>query len=322
MTATEYRDYVDKLDGTQLPVLGSHLFTGVPDSIRVTADALRTAITNHGLPSTLAPKEIDAANAFRKATGRERFKLGYAFGRGTAEVTCRPVVSDHKRIVRHIVREVRMPRDEKLVYEPRVGTVTFFKSERKADGSRGLPVMTIEIADNIRPDERDVIRPALKALRADYEDLCVHYDGNAIRAVLRGSLAWLDAILVGTGRSAYFVPRGRAEDLARTREMFTSLSDKVEFHAVPLIDMPEQRDWVAQSLISETQLMCSRLLEDLDGETDPNKRVLGDAMDKLRQVKARTREYTELLEISDVELQLSTAKLESAINKAIATVAA
>jgi hypothetical protein len=153
-------------------------------------------------------------------------------------------------------------------------------------------------------------------MRSDYECFRTHYDGTALRTVLRAAMADVNAILVGASRSgAYFVPHLNDDRLMAIRDLFRGLSEKVEFHLTPVIDMPDQRDWLTKAAISETELKAATLIEEFADLRTITPKAVQRAQAELRKLEARGDEYALLLDVSAERLNMSLGKLRTAVEK-------
>lgn len=251
------------------------------------------------------PPPIDPTNAFKKATGRERFRLKYKGpGMQDAEVVAEDVASDQHRIVRHMVRKLKVTAKEQLRYDPKVGELTFFKP-----GATGAGRLNVALAPGLPDAERQILQGEVDKMRADFDDLCHRYAGPAIRGVLRKALDSVDAVLVGAGRTGvYFVPRVHDETLAAIRDMFGSLSKQIEVHLQPVLDMPGQRDWLTDAAVSETEIAAKRLLDEVAGMKKPTSDVVARITRDLRRLEQRGAQYAELLDVTQERVNLSLTR--------------
>ena len=300
MTTDTFEHYRQALAG--LPAdkfIGSILWFTVPDP-SITRSDLEQHFFDLGLDERFLPRPISAVNAFRRATGEAENEYDLPQEGQSALLFIEEVDYDSERVERHVMRRVRDRKGKQLSYET-VGQAVFYRASRAAK-ARGLGGESVKwtILDQrltLRSDEHDIVRDFINETNQSYRHLCDYLTPDAIRAVFRNYIAFLNAISVRPSGGVYFVHRTRQDTVDLLTELARRLSGGVALHSLPLIDTEEQRDMLSEAYQDEVEKEVEKLLGQVaeinakhKGKIPPGK--YAELQEAWNDLSERSKEYT------------------------------
>jgi hypothetical protein len=219
-------------------VLGRVVMVTITDEPVAHADVSKWFMQNH-LNSSFLPPPIKAVNAFKKATTQvdgEKYDLG---GGLTASVLTRDVSSTDDFICRHIVREVKDSANRRLAFDKTIECY-FYRAKNGVAGTERFR-MTID-NDPLRPGERDRMDGLIKDIQARYNRYVNYLDGQALRAIVRNYLKFLNGIEIQGG--TYFVHSSRNNELQALKRVVELMGGGCRMHLIPLVNLDSERQMV------------------------------------------------------------------------------
>lgn len=276
------------LEGGELPSLGYVVLYEVGD-VDSTLGELSEWFDELGLDPGFLPNPQRQCDAYERVTSSSgTVKYDTSDDPETADPGCGiTLMIRHVRrvrrqnILRHLVREVRDPENEKLRYDAHLADLAFeFTPGDEDDHGTGAFDVTLDDDElaKLTPYEAAAVKTMLTAIRMDYENRCAFIDAAKVRAMVRNYIASLNPIKLKSSGGVYFVGREHTATLtglAELLERFTN--DNTNLMRLPLIDVVEARDLLTSSLITQTHDRLQSLSVDLAAAqaagVGPDKRV-------------------------------------------------
>jgi len=214
-----------------------------------------------------------------------------------------PPRADDRQIVRQLTREVRDAKGRKvpLDYE-KVGDLVFYKPVTRGSVKSARVRATLD--PTLSPSEHATLEQLLKVFNEAYIGYCNFHDGQKIRAIMRGYLAKLNAIMMQ--KSLYFVHASRADELLRFQEFVSGLKTDGKSTAklllIPLADLPHLRKEVVDVFQREATKELALVVSDIAKLRDTRKTISAEAYAKLKgqydDIMTNATEYSRKLNIS------------------------
>jgi len=315
----KYRRVAEQLPEEAL--LGQLLWFSIT-SADVNLEKAQQELVNLGLPEDALPKVLRPADVFRRAA-RE---MGHRFkpvDDTRSEVLVRAVGEDDDKAYRHLMLERADYRTGKArrVYYEKVGEIVFTRGTKNKYGYSGFGVevidTTADLTGDLLPEERAWLDAAMEGFEARFQHLMSHMDSHAVRAFVRKEIARLDGVCVKESGGVYFVRQSGAEDLKKLQVWVNRIGS--QFHTVPLLDLADQRQMIAQAFEEETVAEVQRLMDEIAGilqaGTAIEERTFDQYGTRAAELTRRINEYAEMLgdrsELAALQVQLFTGQLVS-----------
>ncbi|OLT13318.1 hypothetical protein BJF79_20830 [Actinomadura sp. CNU-125] len=311
--------YTAALEGEGAPLLGHLVLYSVFDG-RVTRDDLERWFLELGLDSAFLPPPIRPVDAFEQITGRKAIRLTYpldgqrpviAGGKrarratdGTAHeatLMLRHVRRDSRRIVRHLVREVRDEQQARLTYDTDLAELVF---ARDSSGAAGPGAGSLQITPDhaaiaqLSPDERSTVHAVLAKLRESYDHRCVFFTSDRLRALIRAYVESMDALRVRPSGGVYFVHRAHTDRLASLRELVSRMGGDSSLVRVPIPDQDEMREMIIAAFTTKARDDLESLAHDI--ATAQSSGAHGPDVEQLyrrfQELRATTKQHSDLLD--------------------------
>lgn len=290
--------------------------TTVP--VRVPEDVLPEWFDEFDLDPRYLPPRIKKVEVFRRVTtdfGKDEYAL--TDGR-TVKLRVQEIDYTPDFVLRHIMRDVIDKRKQTAV-TAHVATVKFFRAGRTSGAKRGGDVYKQEILHtltelgldgkptgrtfNLAAQERTRVETVLTKIREAYDDRCINYHSDALRAVIRNYLVDLNAISVKPNGAVYFVHMSRQSTIDSLQKLVERIGQGCTFHQIPLLDTHEQRQMLTDAFQDEVQDDVRLLLADIAKHNEKAKKAAGKISPKkyaefnsrLQNVMSRADEYTRVL---------------------------
>lgn len=261
--------------------LGSLLYFSISGADVNLANAKRD-LSAAGLKTETLRRNLRPVDAFRKATNEFKKRFSTTPTGIKSELMVRPVGEDGAQSYRHLVLErtvVQQGKKRRLFYD-KVGELTFTRGVKKNGEYEGHGVeakrMTNHIASPLTTEEDQWLTEKLVTFEDRYNHLLAYMDSHAVRTFVREYIYSLSGICVKGSGGLYFVAQDHAEEIAKLGEWVRSVGS--EFHALPLLNLVDQRDMILEAFEEETIEEVERLM----GEV---KRILDDPS---RQIEEKT----------------------------------
>lgn len=292
----------------------------------VNLDTMRDELVKRSLRDDTLKKRLRHIDAFKKATNEIATKFTKHVDHQHA-VLVRPVGQDSQESHRHIVfeRAVFRAGQRRRVEHETIWRIMYDRGVRERDGS--IAQDTIHVEQQIvpglvlAPEEKQWLEETIGAdgeqLRQRFEHYCSHLDSHGVRTFVRGYLDLLGAINVkgSGGGGLYFVPQKHSAELADLADFIKSIGSHM--HLIPLLDIVNQREMLAEAFVSDTldelralSMEMGKILE------NPSRTITEDTYDayvtKAAGLMTKAGEYEDLLdrslETANLELQMFKVK--------------
>jgi hypothetical protein len=249
----------------------------------VNLDELREQVIALGLKDDTLKKRLRPIDAFKKACNDVAVKFTKTVD-AQHGFMIRPVGQDAQESHRHIVFEraiFKTGQKRRIEYDT-VMKLIYNRGYR--DGNTGqvvedsVYVERVPTPGLILSDEEE--KWLLKTvgteeneganLKKRYKHYSTHLDSHGVRTFVREYLYSLGAINVkGAGGGLYFIQQKHAAELRDLASLITGIGSSM--HLIPLLDIVEQRDMLAEAFISDTMeevrqvsVEMSKILKDKD----------------------------------------------------------
>jgi hypothetical protein len=302
----------------------------------VNLEEMREEVVKRGLREETLKRRLRHIDAFKKASN----EIGTKFTKHPDHqnsIMVRPVGQDAQESHRHIVFERAVFRvgQRRRVEHETIWRIMYDRGARDRDGN--ITNDSIHVEEQIvpglllEPEEKTWIEETIgedgEKLRERFEHYCTHLDSHGVRTFVRGYLGLLGAINVkgSGGGGLYFVPQKHAEELRDLAGLINSIGSNM--HLIPLLDIVDQRDMLAEAFVADTLDELRALSIEMGKILDnPTRTITEDTYDayvtKAATLMTKASEYEALLDktldSANIELQVfrvKTLSLASRVRK-------
>jgi hypothetical protein len=274
--------------------------------VSVSYETLKQHFDDLNLDASFLPSPIRKVDAFRAASTAAKDNYPLPTEGQFAELLVREVTFDLDQVIRHVMREVRDTRGEKLSYD-HVATLKFFRGGRIADNRRhsGDHYRT-QILHGLSPLDREHVQNLVTTFEANYVTLSDSLQSQALRAVIRSYVSYLNAIIVKPTGGVYFVHHSRQPTLDALQELVRRIGQGCSFEQFPLVNTHDSRQMLTEAFQSEVENACRELLAEI-AALNEKARTNGDRINvkkyaemngRYQEVLSRSEEYTRVLGLS------------------------
>lgn len=261
-TNTAMHGYTAAID--QLPqeaFLGSLLYFSI-SMADVNLENARRDLEAAGLSTDTLRKNLRPVDAFRKAT-REFGKKFAVRDDVRSELLVRPAGEDGEQVyVQLILERVIMQKNQKRrIFYEKVGALTFTRGHKKDGEYIGHSVEAVRTTDNLptplTADEDQWLTEKLITFQDRYDHLLRYMDSHAVRTFVREYIYDLSGTCVKESGGLYFIKQDHADTVGKLQSWVKSIGS--EFHALPLLNLSEQREMILEAFEEETVKEVERL---------------------------------------------------------------
>lgn len=282
----------------------------------VNLEQARTDLDDAGLSTTRLRKLLRPVDAFKKSTREFGHKFPVRNG-VRSELMVRPVGEDGEQAHRHLILErvvMQAGRKRRVFYE-KVGEIVFTrgKPKRRNGGEySGYGVearrTTDHLATPLTAEEDAWLSEMLDGFEGRFQHLIENMDSNAVRAFVR---EFISEELMGTcvkeSGGLYFVSQDFADQVEALGEWVRSIGS--QFHALPLLNLGDQRAMVLQSLEEETVKEVDILMGQIGKILgDPDRKIEEKTFDafglRAAELTQKLDQYAQMLGVRAEEAQL------------------
>lgn len=257
--------------------LGSLIYFSISGADVNLANAHRD-LTAAGLSTGTLRKNLRPVDAFRKATNEFKRRFSENAHGIRSELMVRPVGEDGAQSYRHLVLErtvVQKGKRRRLFYD-KVGELTFTRGVKKNGEYENHGVeakrMTNNIASPLTIEEDQWLSEKLITFADRYNHLLAYMDSHAVRTFVREYVYDLSGICVKGSGGLYFVGQQHAAELNKLGTWVKSIGS--EFHALPLLNLVEQREMILEAFEEETIEEVERLMGEVAKIlSDPSRQI-------------------------------------------------
>lgn len=292
----------------------------------VNLETMRDELAARGLREDTLKKRLRHIDAFKKATNEIATKFT-KFHDHQHSIMVRPVGQDAQESHRHIVFERAVFRvgQRRRVEHETIWRIMYDRGARDRDGN--IKDDSIHVEQQIVPglaleaEEKQWLEETIGEdggkLRERFEHYCTHLDSHGVRTFVRGYLDLLGAINVkgSGGGGLYFVPQKHSAELRDLADLIKSIGSHM--HLIPLLDIVDQREMLAEAFVSDTLDELRALSIEMGKILDnPSRTITEDTYDayvsKAAELMTKASEYESLLdrslESANLELQVFKVK--------------
>lgn len=256
---------------TQLPddALLGHLVMFTIREHYYDRDHIAATLARLQMNPNLLPAAGRGIDAFRKATSSvDDFDYQLPDG-NIAHILVRDVDADKELVTRHLIREIRDASNRRLAYS-KIGEAVFYRPVVRAGARRAdTQIIRVTIDHSTLVDaERHAMQPVLDRINEVYNRHLNFIDDMKVRAMMRAALLNFDAVVVKGG--VYFAPIDQHHNLDKLTELISATASGSLMHLVPILDQPEQREMVIESLQAATETDLAALVETMTAARTKN----------------------------------------------------
>lgn len=315
---SSYVDAIDKLP--EEAFLGSLVFFSI-SMADVNLQNAHRDLAAAGLSTDLLKENLRPVDAFRKASKRIEKKFKPVNG-VRSEILIRPVGEDGEQAYRHVVLEravMQAGKKRRLFYE-KIAELTFTRGVKKNGEYSGHSVecrrTTNHLADALTAEEDQWLTEQLVTFQDHYDHLLNYMDSHAVRTFVREYIYNLSGTCVKESGGLYFIKQDHADEIAKLGEWVNSIGS--EFHALPLLNLAEQRDMILEAFEEETVKEVENLMGKVaDILKDPDRKIeekTYDAFaDRATELATKVQEYNAMLNTradrAQAEIQMYAAQM-------------
>ena len=244
----------------------------------VNLDDMRAELAARNLRPDTLKKRLRPVDAFKKAANDVATK----FAKRNDEqhsLLVRPVGQDSAESHRHVVfeRAVFKTGQRRRVEHETVWKLIYDRGRRDRQGNITDDAIYAEeqvlVGVALEPEEQTWLDTHIghdgARLRERYEHYRTHLDSHGVRAFVREYLYLLGATNIKSngGGGLYFVPQKHASEVRDLMDLVKSIGS--DMHLIPLLDIVEQRDMLAEAFVAET-------MDEIRATTVEINKILGD----------------------------------------------
>lgn len=223
----------------------------------------------------------------------------------SAEMMIREVTYDDERVVRHMVKEIRDRRGQKLSYEPHIATFTFYRGNKRTRGTaQSGEKWKSKILPSVTGLDLEMAQSMVDEIKMRYDDSANYLHADALRAIIRNYIVELNAIACKPSGGVYFVHMSRQETVDALQKLVEKIGQGCTFHQLPLVDTLYQREMLTEAFQTEVEDDVRLLLKDIAalneyakkktaGKIDPKK--YAEMNSRYQTLVERSEEYTRVL---------------------------
>lgn len=305
--------YVDAIN--DLPpeaFLGSLLFFSI-SAADVNLEQARDALTNANLNTSQLRKNLRPVDAFRKAA--KRFEKKFKTVNGVrSELMVRSVGEDGAQAYRQLILEravVQAGKKRRVFYE-KVGEITFTRGVKKNGEYEGHGVecrrTTDHLGNQLTLEEDQWLTEQLATFQDHYDHLLHYMDSHAVRTFVREYIYSLSGVCVKESGGLYFIKQDHADEVRRLAEWVRDIGS--EFHALPLLNLVEQRDMILDAFEDETVSEVERLMTEVSKIlANPDRKITEKTydmyVDRATELASKLSEYNTMLDAKADRAQAS-----------------
>ena len=283
--------------------LGSLLYFSISQA-DVHLERARAALEQAGLDTSHLRKNLRPIDAFRKAT-KAFSKKFQGDDDVRTEFLVRPVGDDNERIYVHLILErfaVRSGKKRRLFYE-KVGELTLNRGVKKDGEYSGHSVesrrLTASLESPLTTQEDQWLTERLAVFADDFEHRLTHMDSHAVRTFVRESIYGLSGCCVKESGGLYFIKQEHAGTVADLQTWVQNIGS--EFHALPLLNLADQREMIMEAFEEEALGEIDRLmgevadiLKDTDRKIEP--KTFNGYLEEADRLRNKIKEYDDMLD--------------------------
>jgi len=300
-------------------------------------EKVRDTLTNLKLRTDTLRKRLRPIDAFKKAAN----EIAVKFDRDAAvqgeqhSLLVRPVGQDLAESHRHIVfeRAIFKAGQRRRVEHETIWKLMYDRGKRQKDGSivddqiyaepQALIGGTkLTAAEQAWIDEH--IGANGDKLRARYDHWCTHLDSHAIRTFVREYVTDLlgGISIKGNAGGLYFVEQKHVGELRDLMTFVKSIGSHM--HTIPLLDIVEQRDMLADAFLQETMDEIRQQMVEINKIlSNPTRTITEDTYDQYLDTAAKLlgkhKDYAKLLDrnldTADTELNIFQQQVLGLFNR-------
>lgn len=298
-------------------------------------DAARDLLATHNLRTDTMRKRLRPIDAFKKAAN----EIAVKFDRDTMgeqhSLLVRPVGQDADESHRHIVfeRAIFKAGQRRRVEHETIWKLMYDRGTRQKDGTIVNDAIYVEQQATIggvtlTGEEQTWVDTTIGVdgdkLKARFEHWRTHLDSHAMRTFVREYIVDLLGGISTKGNSGgqYFVQQKHAAELRDLMAFVKEIGSKM--HTIPLLDIVEQREMLAEAFINETMDDIRAEMVELNKIMSNPTRTITEAtydekVAKAAVLLAKHKEYSGLLgrnlDQADTEIQFYKTQALSLFNR-------
>lgn len=260
--------YLDKIEALPAEAfLGSLVFFSVSQA-DVELETARTELTRLGLPLDNLRRNLRPVDAYRKSTAAMTRKFNPVDG-VRSELLVRSLGEDADQAYRQLILErvqTKQGKRRRVFYEA-VAAVTWNRGSRGPNGEYvGHSVehqrMTDLLATPLTAEEDEWLTVCLNTFSASYQRCLTHLDTHAVRSYIRETIyEQLGGTCVKGSGGLYFVKQEHADTVAKLGQWTRGVGS--EFHALPLLNLQDQREMILAAFEEETLEDVGKLQDEI-----------------------------------------------------------
>lgn len=290
-------------------------------------ETARQSLVDLNLRTDTLRKRLRPIDAFKKAANEIATKFDRDVSGEQHSLLVRPVGQDISESHRHIVFERAIFRtgQKRRVEHETIWKLMYDRGRRQKDGTITDDFVQVEQVNllgglNLSTEEQNWldghIGPDGAALRSRYEHWCTHLDSHAVRTFVREYIVnLLGGISVkGDAGGLYFVQQKHVSEL---RDLMAWVKQNCgkgsNMHTIPLLDIVEQREMLADAFINETMDKIRAQMVEMKKILSNQSRTITEAtydeyVGRAATLLAKHKEYSTLLDTNldraDTEIQI------------------
>lgn len=298
---TVFDDYLDHLERSSIPFLGTLVWYSVPDCGEISHAELKALVEQHQAPIRM-PGKPKPENVFRRAcNGAKRLKVPTSTPNHTLNFKWEDAKHDEHCVYRVCMETTVDGKNHELDARP-ICKATFMRD-----------LGTVQFDDYIGADDPSYkvvveLQAEIEAFLRDKSDLL---PAIAVREAARKAV---QVTLYGTpvrpGGGVYFVSIDRLDALKAVRSVVNEVPN-CSMHLTPLVDDREQRAMLLSAFEDDSVGQITELVDTMTDLLKSGNDVPARKFESMREqylaIKARVEEYRSIL---DDKLDMSTTALD------------
>lgn len=234
------------------------------ETLDTTRNELKQWLTDAGMDPALVPGTSRSIDAFRAATTGATDT--YQLGERVITLEVREIRQTPEHVMRHVVRLDKGPGGAS---QTKVAEMQFFRPVRVSAGRlHGTERIRTVVDRRLRGLDKERVTALVQRCEQAYEAALSRMSPQQVRSVVRNYLTSIGAVpVVDFGGGAYLLMPEQGPRAASLADVVAKCGPECRVRVIPLIDQPELRSLIVESIDTEMADRAGALLREVVEQT-------------------------------------------------------